>query len=251
MVKLSSEFLEFLAARQTLLSSLGTDGCDKPSLPSLSDLSKQLGVSVSLLREQLEVAKALGFVEVRPRTGIRCLPYAFSPAVSQSLSYAIAIDWNHFITYYDLRNHLEAAYWDESARKLTTDDRDALDQLVRLAWQKLRGQPIQIPHAEHRQLHLMIYCRLGNPFVLGLLEAFWEAYESVGLNLYADYEYLQQVWTYHQQMVEAICQERYQEGFRAFELHRNLLFHRPQPIVKDKDILIKDPNPRKDIPYTN
>ena len=156
MAKLSSEFLEFLAAGQSPVSSGGTDGCDKSSLPSLSDISKQLGVSVSLLREQLEVAKALGFVEVRPRTGIRRLAYTFLPAVNQSLSYAIAIDWNHFIAYYDLRNHLEAAYWDESARKLTPEDREALDQLVMHAWEKLHGQPIQIPHAEHRQLHLMV-----------------------------------------------------------------------------------------------
>jgi DNA-binding FadR family transcriptional regulator len=37
-------------------------------------MSKELGVSVALLREQLEVAKAIGLVEVRPRTGIRRLP---------------------------------------------------------------------------------------------------------------------------------------------------------------------------------
>jgi DNA-binding FadR family transcriptional regulator len=82
--QLSSEFLDYLAA---------TNYEDVPDqLPTLNDLSKQLGISVARLREQLEVAKALGLVEARPRTGLRRLPYSFLPAVRQSLAYAIEID---------------------------------------------------------------------------------------------------------------------------------------------------------------
>ena len=41
-------------------------------------------------------------------------------------------------------------------------------------------------------------------FVKGLLEAYWEAYEAVGLSLFSDYYYLREVWTYHQGIVDAI-----------------------------------------------
>lgn len=196
-------------------------------LPSLSEVSKELGVSVALLREQLEVARAIGLVEVRPRTGIRRLPYSFLPAVRQSLSYAVAVDPAYFMQFSNLRIHLEAAYWEDAATRLTAEDQEELKSLVGRAWEKLNGQPIQIPHPEHRQLHLGIYRRLGNPFVLGLLEAYWEAYEAVGLNLYTDIDYLQEVWRYHEEMVQSICEGDFDRGYAALIQHKDLLFHRP------------------------
>lgn len=222
----TSEFIQYLASHWG--DSPGSD-----QLPSLSELSKELGLSVACLREQLEVAKAIGLVEVRPRTGIRRLPYSFLPAVRQSLSYAISLDWAYFMAFADLRNHIEESYWKQAAQNLTLEDKEILQALVNQAWAKLNGQPIHIPHAEHRQLHLRIFGRLDNPFVQGLLEAYWEAYEAVGLNLYADYGYLQQVWSYHQRMVDAICMDDIEAGYSALVAHKDLLFHRPQPVHPD------------------
>lgn len=218
--KLSYEFLNYLvdAANGEVAS---------VRLPSLNDLSKELGLSVSRLREQLEVARAMGLVEARPRTGIRRLPYSFLPAVKQSLSYAVSLDRDNFESFSDLRRHIESAYWHQAVEKLTSQDHESLRQLLDRAWKKLRGDPIEIPQEEHRELHLLIYRRLDNPFVLGLLEAYWEAYEAVGLNVYADYYYLDQVWKYHQRMVEAICAGDYAEGFNALIEHTDLIYHRP------------------------
>src|SRR5512141_930210 len=115
-------------------------------LPALSELSEQLGISIASLREQLEVARALGLVEVRPRTGIRMLPYSFLPAVLQSLAFAMRVDPECFHHYSDLRNHIEKAYWSEAVALLTPKDHDQLRSLINRAWQKLRGNPIQIPH---------------------------------------------------------------------------------------------------------
>ena len=49
-----SEFLHYLASHKE-----AEDG-----LPTLAELSRELGISVATLREQLEVARALGLVEV-------------------------------------------------------------------------------------------------------------------------------------------------------------------------------------------
>ena len=219
----SSEFLEYLASSQ----SHGARDADQ--LPSLNDISAELGISIARLREQLEVAEALGLVEVRPRTGIRRLPYQFAPAVSQSLSYAIKIDPAYFEAFSELRNQLEAAFWDQAVHCLTAVEHNLLKDLMARAWAKLHGDPIQIPHEEHRLLHLTIYTRLNNPFVVGILESYWEAYEAVGLNVYADYGYLQQVWQYHQQIVDAILHGDYQSGYRALVEHVDLLYQRPTP----------------------
>lgn len=196
-------------------------------VPPLNELSQKLGVSISRLREQLEAAKTLGLVEVRPRTGIRRLPYSFTPAVHHSLAYAIEVDRTYFDAFSDVRNHLESSFWHEAVSRLTPQDQRELQRMMSCAWEKLRSPQVKIPHDEHRQLHMAIYRRLDNPFVLGMLEAYWEAYEEIGLNMYADYDYLQQVWDYHQRMVDAICSGDFDLGYEALTEHKDLLYHRP------------------------
>lgn len=212
-----SEFLRYLAR----------SGETEEGLPSLSHLSHELGVSISTLREQLEVARALGLVEVRPRTGIRRLPYTFRPAIRQSLGYALRIDTTYFHKYAELRNHIEAAFWHEAVALLSEGDKQELSELVASAKSKLRGDPIQVPHSEHRKLHLLIFRRLENPFVLGLLEAYWDAYEAVGLNVFTGgLKYLEEVWDYHAQMVEAIRRNDFEAGYQALIQHADLLYQR-------------------------
>jgi DNA-binding FadR family transcriptional regulator len=213
-----SEFLRYLASHPEA----------ENSLPTLNELSRELGISVAGLREQLEVARALGLVEVRPRTGTRRLAYSFAPAVKQSLAYALTLNQTHFNKYSELRIHIETAYWDEAVALLTEDDKRELQNIITLAFEKLHGNPIQVPNEEHRRLHLLIYSRLNNPFVTGLLEAYWEAYESIGLNMYAGgMDYLEKVWGYHKTMVQSICNGNYAAGHKALVTHIDLFAHRP------------------------
>lgn len=214
-----SEFLRYLAAHEEAES----------GLPTLNELSVELGISVASLREQLEVARALGLVEVKPgRGGTRRRSYSFTPAVRQSLGYALAVNDEHFRKYSELRNHIESAYWFEAVEKLTQKEKEELEGIIARAWEKLRRTPIQVPHEEHRNLHLLIYSRLENPFVTGILEAYWDAYEAVGLNVFAGgYDYLQEVWRYHQTMIESICNGNYKAGYEALVAHTDLLYHRP------------------------
>ena len=213
-----SEFLRYLASHPEA----------EKSLPTLNELSREIGISLAGLREQLEVARALGLVEVRPRTGTRRLTYSFAPAVKQSLAYALALHRTHFEKYSELRIHIETAYWDEAVTLLTEEDKRELQNIITLAFEKLQGNPIQVPNEEHRRLHLLIYSRLNNPFVTGLLEAYWEAYESVGLNLYAGgVDYLEKVWGYHKTMVQSICNGNYAAGSEALVTHIDLFAHRP------------------------
>ena len=213
-----SEVLRYLATHEEV----------ENGLPSLKKLGEELGVSVASLREQLEVARALGLVEVRPRLGTRRREYSFTPAIRQSLGYALALNNEHFRKYSELRNHVEAAFWREAVEKLTEDDKNELQNIINRAFEKLHGSPIQIPHEEHRKLHLLIYIRLENPFVTGILEAYWDAYENVGLNVFTGgYDYLQEVWQYHRQMVDGICSGNYEDGFNALIAHTDLLYNRP------------------------
>src|SRR5919204_6042412 len=96
-----SEFLRYLATHEEV----------ERGLPPLKNLSTKLGVSLASLREQLEVARALGLVEVKPRLGTRRRDYSFTPAVRQSLGYALALNDEHFRKYSELRNHIESSFW--------------------------------------------------------------------------------------------------------------------------------------------
>jgi DNA-binding FadR family transcriptional regulator len=197
-------------------------------LPAIQELSTTLGISTGKLREQLEVARQLGLVEVRPKTGIRTLAFSFSQVIKIGLTFALTLNPDYFFQFGILRNNVEAAFWHEAVRSLQPQDKDHLLDLLEKAWTKLRGYPIQIPHEEHRELHLTIYSRLKNPFVVGLLEAYWEAYEAVGLNLYADYSYLESVWDYHVQMVQAIVNGDEESGYQALVEHTGLIHNRPE-----------------------
>jgi DNA-binding FadR family transcriptional regulator len=213
-----SEFMRYLANNPEA----------ERGLPALKDLSEELGISVASLREQLAVARALGLVEVRPRLGMKRRDYSFTPAVRQSLRYALALNDDNFRKFSELRNHVETAFWYEAVEKLTEEDKQELRLLVRRAMDKLHHNPIQVPHEEHRILHLLIYSRLENPFVTGILEAYWDSYEAVGLNVFVgDLHYLLQVWDYHSQIVEAICIGDTRSGYDALVAHTDLLFQRP------------------------
>ena len=218
-IDLNSDLLQYLADR----------GCAQGErLPAITELADEIGISTGKLREQLEVARAMGLVEVRPKTGIRTLEYEFAPMLQANLLFALSLDASLFNQFGVLRNHVEAAFWYQAVEALLPEDKEKLSRLIDQAWQKLRGQPVQIPHEEHRELHMTVFGRLDNLFVQGLLEAYWTGYEAVGLNLFADYAYLQEVWSYHEKMVQAIIDEDYESGYQALVEHTGLIQHRPE-----------------------
>ncbi|NPA31360.1 MAG: FadR family transcriptional regulator [Chloroflexi bacterium] len=195
-------------------------------LPPLEQISKKLGSSVPNLREQLAVARALGLVDAKPKVGIRLRPYSFTPAVSLSLRVAVALDRSYFDQFAELRKEVERAFFRRAAQALTDEDRRHLEELIQRAWEKLNDRPPRIPHREHRDLHLTLYCRLQNTFVKGIIEAFWDIYEAVGLNRYADIAFLREVWKYHQRIVEYIIAEDYDQAQKWFEEHLDMLKQR-------------------------
>ncbi len=212
-------------------------------LPPLDKISKKLGSSVPNLREQLAVARALGLVDAKPKVGIRLRPYSFTPAVSLSLRVAVALDRAYFDQFAELRKEVERAFFRRAAQALTPEDRRDLEALVQRAWAKLDDQPPRIPHREHRDLHLTLYRRIHNTFVKGIVEAFWDLYEAVGLNRYADIEFLREVWRYHQRIVELIIAEDYDQAQQWFDEHLDMLKQRepqtqqllaPEPFWEDE-----------------
>lgn len=213
-----NQFLQYLAGEENI------EGC---RLPSLTELSKTTNTSIPILREQLEVARAFGFVDVKPKTGIRKNKYRFAPAVTASLGYAIREDRGLFDKFADVRKHIESAYFEEAATLLTKEDLASLDLLITTARDKLLSKPVELPFHEHRDFHLLMYSRLNNPFVTGLLEAYWQMYEDAGLNRYTDLNYQIRVWDYHEKIIETIRNGEFSNSKKTLLEHMILLNQRP------------------------
>lgn len=212
--KLDSRFLNYLVEKQI-------PPGDK--LPSLTDIGNELGISVGKLREQLEVARNLGLVSVRPRVGIQRQEFDFAPAVLQSVLFGLATNEATFEQYSRLRRSVEASFWHDAVVLLTLEDKENLRKILRDAWAKLRGEPVHVPNIEHRRLHLAIFQRLENPFVQGILSAYWDAYEASELTRFMRYQYWIDVWTYHEQIVEALCVNDFERGRQLLIQHFSLL----------------------------
>jgi DNA-binding FadR family transcriptional regulator len=192
-------------------------------IPPLSILSQELGMSVSSLREQMELARTLGLIEAHPRSGIQLQPYSFKPAVIRSLAYSIMSNKKAFDEFSDLRKNLEKAYFPKAVRLLSSENILQMQVLVKHAKNKLGSNPIQIPHPEHRQFHLSMYINLGNEFVTSLLEAYWMMYESVGLDLYTDLAHLIKVWNYHERIINLINEGQFDQSYEFLVEHMELI----------------------------
>lgn len=233
MTKIDSEFLKYLIDSQV-----------QPGerLPALSEISQKLHISIGKLREQLEVARALGLVSVRPRLGIRREPFNFLSFVLAGVLFSMESGESSFTQISQLRVAIETQLWHDAVTHLTPEDKAALQALVKQAWGKLRGAPIHIPNGEHRQLHLKLFSRIQNPFVQGLLEAYWEAYEASELTRFASYGYWLKVWDYHERIVDALCQNEYELGRQLLIEHFSILqtVTSPEPAsfqAKEKEML--------------
>jgi len=195
-------------------------------LPAIQELARDLEISTGKLREQLEVARIMGLIEVRPKTGMRVLPYSPDRILQLSLLYSLAVDPSYFEDFGVLRNHVEAAFWYEAVALLNEEDKAHLVEIMQRAWNKLNAG--HFPHEEHRALHLTLFSRLENQFVFGLLTTYWVGYEAVGLDVYADYQYLKEVWNYHQEMVDAVLSGNHDRGYQALIEHTGLLQNRSE-----------------------
>lgn len=195
-------------------------------LPPINQISQDLGISTANLREQMELLKIIGVVSAKPRKGLQLLEYRFTPAVLKSLYYAVRLNYKYFSQFSEIRNHLEKSFFIESVKSLSKQDIYQLEACVNQAKAKMSGDPIQIPHLEHRNFHLAIYSHIGNVFLTGILEAYWDTYELVGLHVYTDLVYLEKVWTYHQMIVDEINVKKYHRAYELLIEHMELIYTR-------------------------
>ena len=199
---------------------------EEVKLPPMDGLAVEMGISRGKLREEMVVAQAYGVVDMRPGDGTYVRPFDFYTAIRTLVLYGTAYDWKNFDHLYRLRVQLEIAFWNEAVQNLTQNDHEELQRILEQAEHKLKGTPVEIPHKGHRDLHLLIFSRLDNKFAQGLLRAYWDAYEAVGLHRYFDLDYYEKMWASHRAIIAAITAGQHQRGQEILAEHFTLLGNR-------------------------
>jgi len=206
-----------------LLSYLASNAKEGKSIPSIAQLSEDLGLSTSAVREQLEVARQLELVEIKTKTGIQTSSFSAAPAICLAYHYGLEMQPDLIWDLLSVRQHLELAYWQEAVVNLSKKDVEYLAEIIDAAFSKINGDPVTIPVEEHKEFHLSIYRPLNNSFLLGILESYWNISQESGIHNLIDKNYLQNVWTYHRKIQQAIATKEYDLGFQALKTHFELV----------------------------
>jgi DNA-binding FadR family transcriptional regulator len=222
LTRLDSQFLRYL---------IDNDIAPGQRLPALNDISLEMGISVGKLREQMEVARKMGLVSARPRLGIQREPFEFSKILLDGVLFGLATGEANFEQFSQLRQVVEVGFWDQAVELLTVTDKKRLLGLVGQAWEKLRGEPIHLPNGEHRDFHLTIFGHLNNPFVQGILDAYWQVYEASEMTRFASYAYWTEVWTFHEKIANALYNNDFTLGRQLLVEHFSLLKSLSLPAV--------------------
>lgn len=204
------------------------------AIPNIQKLSQELGVSTASVREQLEVARSLGFVDVKTKRGIQKKPFSLTQPLTLAMQYGVKVEPQVFEQYSDLRRHIEISYWYDAVPLLTKPDLTRLQSFINLAFKKIQENPLIVPYNEHRDFHMAIYQPLHNPIVSSVLETYWELYRDSGLQFVADQEYLSTVWSQHQKILDAVAQREFEEGFNILISHMDLFKKANKPVLKQR-----------------
>jgi len=203
--------------KASLLNYLAEASKNNQDIPSIAELSQILGVSIASVREQLEVARKLGFVDVKPRTGIQRRPFSLVPLIRLGMNYGIQSEAHLLNDYSELRRHLELSYWDKAFSVLKNDQMDYMQFLVDIAFRKLQRKPAIIPTEEKSEFHLTLYRPLGNQVLISILEAAWDLEEANGGKIHEDLDDMLSSWSVRQVIVDALRERDKTKGKNALE----------------------------------
>ena len=218
----------------SLLSYLAISAKEGKSIPSIAQLSNDLGLSTASLREQLEVARQLEFVEVKTRTGIQTSSFSAAPAICLAYRYGLELEPDMIWDILSVRQHLELSYWQEAVVHLTKKDVCYLNEIIESAFRKINNQPVVIPIEEHKEFHLSLYRPLNNSFLNSLLEAYWQIYQETDVRVYSDKTYLESIWAYHRKVQQAIASKEYDLGYQALMTHFEIVRTRRKAELKQR-----------------
>lgn len=146
------------------------------SLPSETSLSKELGTSRASLREGIKSLEALGIVEVRHGEGIFVKAFSFD-SIFNNLPYSFDVDGRSLRELTQARSALEEGLMWMVAERIDEATLERLEELIKQIEAKAKAGE-SFSH-EDQQFHRALYVPLDNPFVIRMVDLFWEIFQRL------------------------------------------------------------------------
>jgi len=140
-------------------------------LPPEKEITAQLGVSRTAVREAIKSMEALGIIEVRQGQGMFVQSFNFEPILN-NLSYSIQFNRDNLFNVLQIRKALECFYIKEAVQKISQKDIEQLERLVNRM--KVKAEQGKDFAAEDSKFHQTIFKVVGNDLLLKLLDIFWK-----------------------------------------------------------------------------
>lgn len=140
-------------------------------LPTEKEITEQLGVSRTAVREAIKSMEALGIVEARAGQGMFVRSFNFDP-ILQNLSYSILFDRSDLANVLEVRKALECFFIEEVVRKISQEEIEQLKRL--LVKMEVKGKHGEQIAPEDSEFHQTIFKVVNNDLLLKLLHIFWK-----------------------------------------------------------------------------
>lgn len=142
-------------------------------LPSESTMCQELGISRASLREGLKALESLGIIHTRHGEGVFVAHFSFDPIV-HNLPYSIAAQGASLRDLLEVRTALEVGMISQIVARITATDLETLRSLaLRMVEHSARGKSFA---EEDRAFHRALFQCLANPFLLSLVDLFWQVF---------------------------------------------------------------------------
>ncbi|MFJ8827330.1 FadR/GntR family transcriptional regulator [Streptomyces sp. NPDC102467] len=155
-------------------------------LPTEPELMGMLGVSRNSVREALKALQAMGIVEIRHGFGTYVGPMSMAPMVEGLTFRTVAGHYrgeDSLLQLLELREAVETGLVARLAGRVPDADLAELGSLVRQMEKEAAAPDGTVAAATDRAFHATLYQCLGNPLLVEVMEAFWEAFHRVRTDL--------------------------------------------------------------------
>jgi DNA-binding FadR family transcriptional regulator len=185
-------------------------------LPSESELSSELGVSRTAIREGFKSLEAVGVINAHQGKG-RFVSKFDSGAIADNLAISLTLDRPRLQEVLEIRKALETGFLSQAASLLNEEDFEALERLVRRMNLKVKEPTTFIQ--EDMEFHRILFRKLNNRVLLNILEMFWKLFGQVEEGTEHSVDQLTEAVNQHRVIVAALRKGNVSRAKNLLEVH--------------------------------
>jgi DNA-binding FadR family transcriptional regulator len=185
-------------------------------LPSESELSSELGVSRTAIREGFKSLEAVGVINAHHGKG-RFVSKFDSTAIADNLAISLTLDRPSLQEVLEIRKALETGFLAQAASLLKEEDFEALERLVGRMNLKVKEPTTFLQ--EDMEFHRILFRKLNNRVLLNILEIFWKLFGQVEEGTEHTLDQLTEAVNQHRVIVAALRKGKVSRAKDLLEVH--------------------------------